>query len=91
MQNTATTTILFRSLGVALVVAALWTDSHATGAAEYPQGAGAWMPDVGERIAALRERALQASAEARERRNEPGPGGQWWRAVAARPALEVPR
>jgi hypothetical protein len=55
-----------------------------------PASASAWMPDVAERLASLRERLEQASAEARERSSTPA-SDEWWRRTIVRPRVERAR
>ncbi|MFN2428015.1 MAG: hypothetical protein ABR587_16380 [Candidatus Binatia bacterium] len=84
--------ILRPLLTAAVIAAALCGDAQANSPIGAPRGvADPWMPDVRERVDELRERARQATAEARERKREHGPRQQWWRQVAARPGLTVPR
>jgi len=92
MQSSATTTILFRSLATVAMVVVLSATVHASGdATAQPRTADAWMPDVRDRVAELRERTRYAAREAQERGSQESPQRQWWRTTAARPAMAVSR
>ena len=79
-QHLATTRVV--ALAVALVAAA--SGLSQAGAQEPASRRDGWMPDVAERVEDLRRRTEQdARAEDAADRDEV----QWWRSVAAAPAL----
>lgn len=71
----------------AVVIAMVPGVSLATGTdLRQPRDVRAWMPDVVERVASLRERNGRAAAEAETRSADDARSGQWRHAVAAPPA-----
>ena len=90
--------LVTRRVGSFVVAAALLfdaalkpTDAGATSPSD-PAAASAWMPDVAERVASLRERTERAAAESRERRQSAQQlASEPWRSVALIVPAERPR
>jgi len=90
-MRTITTGNFSRSAAAACVVLALCSNATASESLSgIAPTAGAWMPDVSQRVQELRERTREAAARARER-SEQATATERWRYVAARPLLAVPR
>ena len=85
MDSRRNSVVLRIALAVALLPAPAGP-GHATGG-NGPRN-GTWGPDVAARVAELRQRWEQASAEARERRDDEARRGWHSRLVAAAPPLE---
>jgi hypothetical protein len=77
------------AIAAAIIVSSRGYAATATTSGGLPSPAAAWMPDVADRVASLRERLRRAEEEARDRQRADLRGGQWWRsAVVAAPPMK---